>query len=808
MEEEDSILQEFLVECSEGIDRLDQEFVALEKSPGDSGLLASIFRTVHTIKGTCGFLGLPKLENIAHGTENILSVMRDGKMPVTPEGVTILLEAIDTIKDILGHIEEGGTEPDEDFGPLRKRLDDFLAEGLKQKPAKKEKPAKAKRKTKKEKKDSVDRDGLDALKEADALLEAIAKEAGPDHADTPEAKEKVETPPEISSERVASQEAAQTNPTKISPEPEKVKESPAAKKEAVKRPSITDSTVRVDVGLLDRLINLVGELVLARNQLLQVVRKRNDSSEAGTAQQLNLITTELQDTVMKTRMQPIKNVWDKLPRVVRDLSRSNGKKVELVMEGAGTELDKSLLESIKDPLTHIVRNSIDHGIETPEERLKNGKSEGGTLLLRAFHEGGQINIEIKDDGKGIDVETVKRKAVEKGHISREVAEKLSDREGLALIFRAGLSTAKKVTNVSGRGVGMDVVKTNIEKIGGEVEMMSMPGEGTTLRIKIPLTLAIVPASIVVSDRELFAIPQASLLEFVRIDHESGDSIETIQGSDFYRLRGNLLPLVSLRRVLKMEEKVKQEGSEEDQETNIVILKAREKVFGLIVDDISDSEEIVVKPLSRQLKGIPVLSGATIMGDGHVALILDVVGLAQEGGVYNADVIEGESVHHEDQVESTEGERKSVVIFSISEKDQYAVLLSQVARLEEFDPGKFEHSGGREVVQYRGGLLPLVRLGDMLGIETVFSNDENNGRCPVIVFSKGDKNVGLIVGCISDALETKMNLFPTPSGRTEVTGSLVIDGHTTDLLDIDQIIDRVEPGWLEATVDQEAVLLAK
>jgi len=792
MDEDESILQEFLVECTEGIDRLDQEFVALEKSPEDESLLASIFRTIHTIKGTCGFLGLPKLENMAHGTENILSVMRDGKMPVTPEGVTILLEAVDIIKDILGHIEEGGTEPDEDFSPMRKRLDDFLAEGLQETSGKKVEPATASSKAKKEKKAEVDQNAFDTLK----LDTEAVNGSDPEPTNVDETKEEVKTP---AVEPVETPEIlAEVEKTKESP---KVKE---VKKGAVKRPSVAETTVRVDVALLDRLINLVGELVLARNQLLQIVRKRNDSSESGYAQQLNLITTELQDTVMKTRMQPIRNVWDKLPRVVRDLSRSNGKKVELVMEGAGTELDKSLLESIKDPLTHIVRNSIDHGIETPEERLESGKSETGTLRLKAYHEGGQINIEISDDGKGIDVETVKKKAIEKGLISQDVAMNLSDREGLALIFRAGLSTAKKVTNVSGRGVGMDVVKTNVEKIGGVVEMLSVHGEGTTLRIKIPLTLAIVPASIVVSNGEQFAIPQASLLEFVRIDSESGDSIETIQGADFYRLRGNLLPLVSLHGVLKMKKERKQEDPEDNHEKNIVILKARENIFGLIVDAISDTEEIVVKPLGRQLKGIPVLSGATIMGDGHVALILDVVGLSQEGGVFNENILEEKSHSLGDLAKSDEGERRSVVLFSISEKDRYAVLLSQVDRLEEFDPGAFEHSGGREVVQYRGGLLPLIRLGDILGVETSFNQDENEVRCPVIVFSNNGKNVGLIVGHIYDALETNMKLFPTPSGRTEVTGSLVINGQTTDLLDINQIIEGVEPGWLEASVEQEAV----
>ncbi len=579
-----------------------------------------------------------------------------------------------------------------------------------------------------------------------------------------------------------------------------------AKKKTVKSkgPSLAESSIRVDVQLLDKLINMVGELVLARNQLLQQVREQDhsagSSSSSGTIQQLNLITTELQDTVMKTRMQPIRNVWEKFPRVVRDLARSNGKDIELVMEGAETELDRTLLEAIKDPMTHIVRNAADHGIEMPDLRQERGKPAKGRLLLKAFHEGGQINIEISDDGAGIDVERVKEKAVEKGVMSAEVAARMSERDAVRLIFHPGLSTAKKVTNVSGRGVGMDVVKTNIEKIGGAIDMSTRLGEGTQMRIKIPLTLAIIPALMVTSGGEPFAIPQASLLELVRVDKESKLQIEVIRGSKFYRLRGILLPLISLNKVLKLTETTKdlaENGRTRSRNigTNIVVLKAGEHSFGLIVDRVNDSEEIVVKPLSRHLKALSYLAGATIMGDGRVALILDVQGIAHEGLLLSGEGHElNDMVSEEEEVSKTD--RETMILFSVGANDQYAIPLSQVARLEEFDREKVEQSAGSDVIQYRGELLPLVRLGDTIGVMT---DDDESDTLPSIVFSKNAKSVGLMVSRILDIVETEMNLHPSPSGKIGVRGSLVVDGMTTDLLDVDQLIDMAVPGWFEEPI---------
>ncbi len=429
----------------------------------------------------------------------------------------------------------------------------------------------------------------------------------------------------------------------------------------------SSNTIRVDVSLLDKVMNLVGELVLARNQVLQFTGSREDSGFLSTAQRLNLITTELQEGVMKTRMQPIGNVWNKLPRVVRDLSLLCGKRIEIQMEGAGTELDKTIIEAIKDPLTHIIRNAVDHGIEMPEVREATGKPREGHLLLRAFHEGGQVNIEISDDGAGICIEKIKAKAIAKGIITAEHAARMSERETLNLVFAPGLSTAEQVSNISGRGVGMDVVKTNIEKIGGTVDLQSCVGKGTLLKIKIPLTLAIIPALVVSSGSERFAIPQVSLVELVRCEGEAGHCIEEIHHAAVYRLRGNLLPLVYLNRELQL-----CPSPERAESVNIVVLQAGDRQFGLVVDDINDTEEIVVKPLSKQLKGVSCFAGATIMGDGRVALILDVLGLAQMAKVVS-ELREKNLAEHGAKAIETSETQESWLLFRVGTNGRMATL---------------------------------------------------------------------------------------------------------------------------------------
>jgi two-component system chemotaxis sensor kinase CheA len=552
--------------------------------------------------------------------------------------------------------------------------------------------------------------------------------------------------------------------------------------------SASDRTIRLDVGLLDQLMNLVGELVLARNQILQFANTTEESALVATSQRLNLITSELQEGVMKTRMQPIGNIWGKFPRTVRDLALACGKRVRVEMEGKEIELDKTLIEAIKDPLTHIVRNSVDHGIERPEVRQAAGKDPEGRLFLRAFHEGGQVNIEILDDGAGLDQERIRNKAIQRGLISAEQADRLSDREIVNLIFQPGFSTAEKVTNVSGRGVGMDVVRTHIEKIGGTVDVQSQPGQGVVVRMKIPLTLAIIPALIVTSAGERYAVPQVSLLELVGLDGEQArKGIESIHGSPVYRLRGRLLPLVHLEKVLNPEAA----GAASGDRVNIVVLEADGQQFGLVVDEINDTEEIVVKPLGKHLKAISVYAGATIMGDGQVALILDVLGLAQCTKI----LAEGRERFAVGEIETATAEgdgRQKLVLFAGTAGARMAVPLSLLARLENIPGNQVERSGHRWVTQYRGQILPLIRVSHALEERRHLPVDEDLLPLPttamlqVLVLENGGEAFGLVVNQILDIVESALEP-QSPATRAGVLHSAVIADRVTELLDVPALL---------------------
>ncbi|MEM6930479.1 MAG: chemotaxis protein CheW, partial [Myxococcota bacterium] len=540
-----------------------------------------------------------------------------------------------------------------------------------------------------------------------------------------------------------------------------------------------DTRIRVDVGLLDTLMNLVGELVLARNQLLQYSSSSADPVLTATSQRLDLITTELQEGVMKTRMQPIDKVWSRYPRIVRDLSVATQKDVRLQMEGKATELDKSIIEAIADPLTHIVRNSIDHGIELPADRVAVGKPEKGTLWLRAFHEGGRVNIEIADDGRGINPERVKAKAVEKGLITPDQARSMASSEAIGLLFAPGFSTAERVTKLSGRGVGMDVVRSNIERIGGSVDLDSRLGLGTTVRIRIPLTLAIVPALVVAARGERFAIPQVNLVELVRLDSEEGSrAVERIRGVPLFRLRGNLLALVDLGEVLQLPERPR-EG-----DTNIVVLQADDRQFGLLVDTVLDTEEIVVKPLGRELKGLNTYAGATIMGDGRVALILDVVGLSERARLDEAD--RHIAAAGTDRVDLDTDPPTRWLLFRAGGKAPLAIPLDDVARLEEFPRDRVERVGRQDVIQYRDALLPLIDLAQFFGGGPVESE-----HLQVVVHSDGDNHVGFVVDAIEDVIERALTVRG-PSSRQGVSFTAVIDGKITELLDASFVHDLARP----------------
>jgi two-component system chemotaxis sensor kinase CheA len=752
MSENDSeIVKDFLVESYENLDRLDRDLVGLEKNPKDKEALAGVFRTIHTIKGTCGFLGFGKLEKVAHVGENLLTRLRDGQLTLNPELTTALLGMVDAVRQMLKEIQSTGQDGENDYPELREmltRLQQGSASAAKQAAVTESAPQQ-------EAQSSV----AEARPPAEIAL-SPCPEPAPVHAEEP-------------------RPAKREDVTATHPAPDSRPRGTAAE------------TIRVGVNVLDKLMTLVGELVLARNQLLQITNTVEDTGLHAVSQRMNLIATELQGEVMKTRMQPIGNIWGQFPRTVRDVALGCGKEVNIEMEGKETELDKTIIEAIKDPLTHLVRNSVDHGIELPEDRVKWGKDPTGRLILRAFHEGGQVNIEISDDGAGLNVERIYKKAVERALITSEQAARMSEREIFNLIFLPGFSTAEKVTNVSGRGVGMDVVKTNVEKIGGTVDVQSTLGQGTTVRVKIPLTLAIIPALVVTCGGDRYAIPQVSLLELVRLEaDEVAKGVELVHGAPVYRLRGRLLPLVYLDRELKLATAAETDGA-----VNIVVLQADERQFGLVVDQINDTEEIVVKPLRKQLKTVKTFAGSSIMGDGKVALILDVLGLAQRASVVSETrdrAITGKVT----ESAATAGNKQTFLLFAGPGDSRMAIPLSTLARLEEFPVAQVEMSGSQWVTQYRGQILTLIRLNVVMeerrnklrALQAPPTAD--SGPIQVLVLHHEGRSFGLVVEKILDIVEDRADV-KSAATRAFVLYSVLIGDRVTELLDIPAILRNAD-----------------
>jgi two-component system chemotaxis sensor kinase CheA len=706
----DEIVDEFAQEALELLDDLERTIVALEEEPARRDLIDRSFRVFHTIKGTSAFLGFRRIERVTHAAESLLARVRDEALPLAPAHASLLLASGDAVRAQLGVIASSGGEGDGEDTEL------------------------------------VDR--LEAARAGHVIPPSTARHASP----TPVLPLPAAVPEAISA-----------------PAPDTISASPAT----IEAPPVADAgpetSVRVGVELLDRLMNLVGELVLARNRLMQQTDALQDSPIMATAERIDLITSELQEEVMKTRMQAIGTVWARLPRIVRDLSGSLGKRVRLDMVGRETELDRTLLEAIRDPLVHVVRNALDHGLEPPAERAAAGKPAEGALTLRAWHEGGLVNIEVSDDGRGIDPERVLAKARAKGLLPSERLLAMSERELTELIFLPGFSTREVVTGVSGRGVGMDVVKSNVESIGGVVELASRKGRGTTLRLKIPLTLAIIPAVVVVADGDRYAIPQGNLLELVRVSSEDPHGIESVRGAPVYRLRGQLLPLLHLNDVLGLP------AGEPAEEPLIVVLQADGNRFGLIVDDVVDTEEIVVKPLGAQLGQLDMFSGATIMGDGSVALILDVFAIGRAHGVNVAWERIAESRNQTDGGASGE----LVVIASLAGDMRFALPLARVSRIEVLDSPRVERMGPNRVVLYRGQLLPLFDLGQLVGEEPPGTLAD---PLHVLVCAQDDVLVGLVVERVVDIAEAFIN----PCSRQElgpaIDGLAVVDGRVTRVVD--------------------------
>ncbi len=709
----DELTREFLIESQEGLDRMERCLTDLEARPQDAALLGEIFRSVHTIKGTTGFLGFKRLEKLAHAGENLLGLLREGKLAADRPLITGLLQLLDGLRCILKSIETEAGEGEGEDTRLIEQLEEL------QSPAQVHKPVRAR---------ATRAAASAAPVEAPTVTQAPAPSAFP----PPAASSPVQAPDVDAS--VGSPQSTQSL-----------------------QATAAESTLRVDVILLNRMMNLVGELVLTRNQVLQATA--TDPHMTLLSRRLDMVTADLRESVMKARMQPVSNIFSKIPRIVRDLSQSLGRRVRLQVEGQDTELDKSLLEAIKDPLTHAVRNSLDHGIESPEVRQAAGKDPEGTLKLRASHEGSHVIIEVSDDGAGIAVEKVRQKAIERGLITAERSAQLGERELLQLIFLPGFSTAAQVTNVSGRGVGMDVVRTNVEKIGGKVEIDSRAGKGTTLRLRIPLTLAIIPALIVRSVNQSFALPQGSLSELVHIPPElASHAIEWIEGAPLHRLRGRLLPLVFLDRLLmpSAEHKLATE-----RDNFIAVLDADGRRFGLVVDGLADPEEIVVKPLSAVLKNIGLYSGATVLGNADLALILDPGSIALKAGVTMSS--REDTVNAMEELESAKG-MEFLLVEAAGRRA--AIPLGDVLRIEQLPVSRIEYIGYRPVLNFEGQLMPVEDTGGILSAAE--ANAE--AKIVVVVCREGTRHVGIAVSHVLD-VASGADLFE--AGTSQRTGGVTL-----------------------------------
>jgi two-component system chemotaxis sensor kinase CheA len=735
-DELEEVLREFLSESDENLEQVDRDLLILEQDPDAKEVIANIFRTIHTIKGTCGFLGLSKLEAVTHAGESLLSKLRDGVYHLEKVHADALFGLVDTVREILGAIRTERNEGEGDYVALIEQLS-RLAEG--------------------------------------------------------------DTSPSLGVPLSASKQVETSTDGGTAPDAAAVD-----KKVKTLNTLLTEGSIRVDVGVLDVLMNLVGELVLTRNQLLEQFKESKQESAASAYQRLNQLTRELQDVVMKTRMQPIRTIWSKFPRQVRDLANASDKRVRLEMEGSGTELDRAILEAINAPLTHLVRNAVDHGLEVPETRAANGKPIEGRLLLRAYHEGDLVNIEVQDDGAGIDVEKIRAKGVERGLVNQEDADNMREHEVLNLIFLPGFSTAEQVTKVSGRGVGMDVVLTHVEKLGGTVEVQTKVGEGTCFRIKLPLTLTIVPALVVVSDGQRYAIPQVAVLEVTRpgTGGKRG-GVEMVHGAPVMRLRDKMIPLVFLSEVLELMEnpgddtylKVAAEG-------NVVVLRAGDRRFGLVVNGILDTLEIVVRPLVTHLKGGATFSGATVLGDGGVALILDTTGLAERSQVIPANTGRVQQVAEQAPADPRIDHRRQhqVLLCRNPKGGGLAMLLDQVVRLEELTSGVIDHIHGQMVLQSAGEILPVIDLiawvntKSPTAMQTLSMEIDEDNPPKVVICEHEDIQVALVVPEIVNIVDSNVEMIQGED--IQHVRCIVIENQVSELVHVQTLLEECRPLLLE------------
>jgi two-component system chemotaxis sensor kinase CheA len=732
----DELLREFLTETNESLDVVDVELVRLEQEPGNADIIANVFRLVHTIKGTCGFLSLPRLAALAHAAESMIGKFRDGA-PVTADAITLILATIDRIKDILDALEKEQREPDGDDADLIGKLDRMAAQGAQPAPV--------------------------ARTAGSLVYQVLERPLRPGEATLDELERAFRETP---------------GPSVAPAKREGVKEREEDKAEI----RVANQSIRVNVDTLEHLMTMVSELVLTRNQLLELARRQSETEFKVPLQRLSHVTAELQESVMKTRMQPIGNAWQKLPRIVRDLAGELGKHIDLEMHGADTELDRQVLDRIKDPLTHMIRNSADHGIEYPQERIAAGKPEKGTIRLTAYHEGGHIIIELADDGHGLNTAQIRAKAVAQGLVSESEIAKMSEAQIHRFIFAPGFSTASQVTNISGRGVGMDVVQNNIDQIGGAIDVKSVSGEGSVFVIKIPLTLAIISALIISAEGERFAVPQLAVVELVRVKQGSEHKIERIKNTPVLRLRNKLLPLVYLSKLLRL-------GEDPDAESDsgfVVVMQVGTQSFGMVVDAVFHTEEIVVKPMATRLRHIGTFSGNTILGDGSVIMILDPSGIANAFGSAAAQAVKVSGAAVNEMHADAGREKTSLLVFRAGSVAPKAVPLSLVTRLEEIDVKKIEIANARHMIQYRGHLMPLIQVNSDVRIR-------EDGTQPLLVFSDGARSMALVVDQIVDIVEDTLDIQVT-GDKPGVLGSAIVKGEATEIIDIGHFLPMAFADW--------------
>jgi two-component system, chemotaxis family, sensor kinase CheA len=827
--EDDEILQGFVEESLEHLADIENDLLAIEEAGADIDveLVNKVFRAAHSIKGGAGFMGLNVIQDLAHAAENVLGLIRAGKLVPSPEIINAVLLAADELQRLIEDINNSNTV---DISNHTTALNSIFERG--------EVPASTP--TRAVGTDIAAPEDLHEVQE-----QAVFTVTEPAVTREPEviadfaATEEEHYPEEAEDPYSDDEELAITLPSDANATAKSRRSSPSQK---------TDTTIRVTVSLLDQLMNLAGELVLSRNQLLQTITSGDVRNAEAVGQRIDLVTSELQEAIMLTRMQPIGNVFNKFPRVVRDLSKKLGKQIDLTIVGKDVELDKTIIEAINDPLTHLVRNSVDHGIELPQDRIKEGKDARGIIVLKAYHAAGQVVIEISDDGKGLDGDMLAEVAVKKGLISSDQAKVMSEKERISLILLPGFSTAKKVTDVSGRGVGMDVVKTNLDQLGGSIEIDSEVGKGSTISVKLPLTLAIIPCQIVMTGGERYAIPQVNLEELLRIPAAKvKERVERVGDAEVVRLRGNLLPLIRMADVFDIEPTyfdpvreetqpdrrrniadrrskstplfkdttIKEEPTlaktpeesdrnwpRQEQERrqspssalNIVVVSTGAMKYGLIVDRLQDSEEIVIKPLGRHLQQCQGYAGATIMGDGRIALILDVSNIARMAGLTSLDGSEraGELAEAAKEAITKARDKQALLTFFSSPSEQFGVPLNQVERVEKIKRTDIEEIGGRRVMQYRDGSLPLISIDEVASVLPIADRDD----LLVIVFHLAGKNIGLLATGPIDAIEISSDIDDVTLKQTGIMGSAIIAGKTTMLVNIFEIVQISNPQWFE------------